>query len=242
MIVNLQPEGWEIIYHRAHALLAAQIAGFWQADNSNQLYQTIAAIAHHDDLEKEWESDQLTPAGAPLDFTLERETSLEVFRRHADEALYKGRWVALLISMHLSFLNQGKAETDADIADFVKEQRQRQAQWRAELDVTKEEVQAAYDFMRWCDRLSLILCQQQIPVGGRQLEIITDSKGQSYTIAQADSGYLNIEPWPFAQEKCCVSVDACCLNQLKFASNDELDQALRSAPRKILSWTFAQSS
>jgi hypothetical protein len=27
MIANLHEKGWEVIYHRAHALLAAQIAG-----------------------------------------------------------------------------------------------------------------------------------------------------------------------------------------------------------------------
>ncbi|TVQ15094.1 MAG: DUF3891 family protein, partial [Leptolyngbya sp. DLM2.Bin27] len=53
MIVNLQSDGWEIIYHRAHALLAAQIAGHWNlSKNTNRLYETIAAIAHHDNLEK----------------------------------------------------------------------------------------------------------------------------------------------------------------------------------------------
>lgn len=111
MIVNLQPDGWEIIYHRAHALLAAQIAGCWDAEKAcPRLYETIAAISHHDDLEKEWEGDQLTAAGAPLDFTLERENSLSLMRRHADEARYRGRWVAMLISMHCCFLNQAQQE------------------------------------------------------------------------------------------------------------------------------------
>ncbi|MEH2083331.1 MAG: DUF3891 family protein [Nostoc sp.] len=36
----------------------------------SHLYETIAAISHHDDLEKEWEEDILTEAGAPKDFTL----------------------------------------------------------------------------------------------------------------------------------------------------------------------------
>ncbi|MEO0409679.1 MAG: DUF3891 family protein, partial [Cyanobacteria bacterium P01_A01_bin.135] len=118
MIVNLQCDGWEIIYHRAHALLAAQIAGHWDFTcKSHRLYETIAAIAHHDDLEKEWEEDQLTDAGAPLDFTLQRSTSVAQLRRHADEALYKGRWVAMLISMHQCFLNQGSE--DPKIAEFL---------------------------------------------------------------------------------------------------------------------------
>lgn len=240
MIVNLQADGWEIIYHRAHALLAAQLAGFWCiGDRTSQRYETIAAISHHDDLEKEWEGDQLTAAGAPLDFTLERETALDQLRRHAEEALYKGRWVAMLISMHLCFLNQGKQD-DPDAADFLADQRQRQQQWRKELGVSKEEAHAAYDFMRWCDRLSLILCQRQIPAGGRSLEIITDFEGQRYEIFQAETGELHITPWPFNTDRCSVSVDACYLDQLKFDSNDELSQALKNAPRKALSWTLSR--
>ena len=66
MIVNLTEEGWEVIYHRAHALLAAQIAGYWNTpDDTAHLVETIAAIAHHDDLEREWQSNHLTKAGAP---------------------------------------------------------------------------------------------------------------------------------------------------------------------------------
>jgi hypothetical protein len=242
MIVNQHPDGWEIIYHRAHALLAAQIAGFWRQDrNSNKLYETIAAIAHHDDLEKEWEGDQLTPAGAPLDFTLERENEIDQLERHAHEALYKGRWVAMLISMHLCFLNQGKEGTDPEVDNFLQEQRRLQEQWRDELDLTKDETLGAYDFMRWCDRLSLILCQKQIPVGGRKLEIITDYKGQSYEVSRSESGNLTVDPWPFEPDQCCVSVDACYLDQLKFTSNEELTEALKTAPRRSLSWTFAQT-
>jgi hypothetical protein len=65
MIVNLVENGWEIIYHRAHALLAAKIAGQWsRKETPVRLYETIAAISHHDDLEREWEGNHLTEANA----------------------------------------------------------------------------------------------------------------------------------------------------------------------------------
>ncbi|AFZ01760.1 hypothetical protein Cal6303_2796 [Calothrix sp. PCC 6303] len=71
MIVNLTKDGWDVIYHRAHALLAAQLGGHWRrADFPVRFYKTIAAISHHDDLEKEWKGNNLTESGAPLDFTL----------------------------------------------------------------------------------------------------------------------------------------------------------------------------
>ncbi|NJR51776.1 MAG: DUF3891 family protein [Leptolyngbyaceae cyanobacterium CSU_1_3] len=30
MIVNFNKDGWDVIYHRAHALLAAQLGGQWR--------------------------------------------------------------------------------------------------------------------------------------------------------------------------------------------------------------------
>lgn len=109
MIANLVENGWEVIYHRAHALLAAQIAGHWhQKDRPERLIETVAAISHHDDLEREWEGNHLTEAGAPLDFTLDKETDLKKLATLTQNSRYRGRWVALLISMHTSFLNEGK--------------------------------------------------------------------------------------------------------------------------------------
>jgi hypothetical protein len=242
MIVNLQPEGWEIIYHRAHALLAAQIAGYWDFDTASyRLYETIAAISHHDDLEKEWEDDQLTPAGAPLDFTLERETAFDQLRRHVEEGLYRGRWVALLTSMHLCFLNQGKAKESQEVLDFLAEQHQLQSQWRDQLDVSKDKAVSAYDFMRWCDRLSLILCQHQVPMAGRDLEITSGPDGTDYWIHQAEVGHYCVDPWPFTPDTLTLNVDACYLTQLQFDSNAALKAALRSAPRQLIFWTLARA-
>lgn len=92
MIVNPTQTDWEIIYHRAHALLAAQIAGQWCREKTPpRLYETIAAISHHDDLEREWERQNLTEAGAPMDFTLDPVTSYSQLRQHLERALYRGR-------------------------------------------------------------------------------------------------------------------------------------------------------
>ncbi|MEH2056182.1 MAG: DUF3891 family protein [Nostoc sp.] len=71
MIVNATPYGWKVIYHRAHALLAAQLAGQWKRqDAPARLYETIAAISHHDDiLQVKFESNaELTQAlqSAPI--------------------------------------------------------------------------------------------------------------------------------------------------------------------------------
>lgn len=243
MIVNLAENGWEVIYHRAHALLAAQIAGHWRrSDSPERLYETIAAISHHDDLEKEWEGNELTPAGAPLDFTLSRSDDIEPLRQHLNNARYRGRWVAMLISKHICFLNQDRWGTSAEWDAFLNEQIQHQEQWRQELEITKDDAERAYQFMRWCDRLSLILAQKQIPDAGRALEITSGIDGQRYDVRQLSNGRLTVEPWPFEDSEFTVNVEATCLTELKYENNEELVKALQSAPIKILDWTFTKQA
>jgi hypothetical protein len=246
VIVNATPNGWEVIYHRAHALLAAQLAGQWRRkDAPARLYETLAAISHHDDLEKEWEEDTLTEAGAPKDFTLDSNTDVDAgvdkLAELAKNALYRGRWVALLISMHISRLNEPSRGKGSKLDKFLDEQLQNQQRWRKELGIKKEEVDAAYAFMQWCDRLSLILCQQELPADERFLEISKGPEGQRYDIMQRSDNLVVVKPWPFQDDKFTVNVEACDVSQVKFQSSTELTQALQKAPIKVLEWTFVKS-
>ncbi|MCF4965986.1 DUF3891 family protein [Nostoc sp. CMAA1605] len=242
MIVNPTPNGWEIIYHRAHALLAAQLAGQWRRKNSPaRIYETLAAISHHDDLEKEWQEDNLTPGGAPMDFTMHQKTSVEKLADLVNNARYRGRWVTLLISKHISRLNEPKRGQCPELDQFLDEQLQNQQRWREELGIKKEDVDAAYAFMQWCDRLSLILCQQELPADERFLEISLGPDGQRYDIMQRSDHLLTVQPWPFEDDKFTVNVEACDLHQVKFASNAELTHALQTAPIKVLEWTFVRA-
>ncbi len=241
MIVNQHEQGWEVIYHRAHALLAAQIAGHWHPKQRPVRWlECIAAISHHDDLEKEWEEKNITPAGAPLDFTLDRTVHLPKIRKLTQDARYRGRWVAMLISMHMSFLYEGRRKESPELDEFLDEQLRHQEQWRQELNITKDEAAAAYGFFQWCDRLSLILCQRQLPVGERFLEIATLPDGTRYDVLQNHNGDVTVKPWPFQEENFQVRVEASYLQQLKFDSSAELSQALQVAPIKTLEWTFVK--
>jgi Protein of unknown function (DUF3891) len=241
MIANLSETGWEIIYHRAHALLAAQVAGHWRrSDAPERLYETIAAISHHDDLEKEWEGNELTEAGAPLDFTLNQDSAIEPLETHINKALYRGRWVALLTSKHLCFLSQAKQGTSPEWDEFLNQQVQQQEEWRKALGIKKDEAERAYQFMRWCDRLSLILAQKRIPEMGRALEITSGIDGQRYDVRQLKDERLTVEPWPFEQHEFTVNVEACCLTEIKFSDNKTFVEALQTAPIKILEWTFVK--
>ncbi|UBF25819.1 DUF3891 family protein [Kovacikia minuta CCNUW1] len=241
MIVNLTENGWEIIYHRAHALLAAQLAGQWRkSDSPVRLYETIAAISHHDDLEKEWEGNELTDAGAPLDFTLDHDSSLEKIKALLTSARYRGRWVTFLTSKHICFLNQTQRGKSSEWDEFLNQQLELQEQWRKELGIDQDEAERAYQFMRWCDRLSLILAQKKIPDAGRALEITSGIDGQRYDIRELADGRVTVEPWPFGADEFTVNVESCQLSELKFRDNKALTKALQEAPIEVLEWTFAK--
>lgn len=241
MIVNPTDTGWEVIYHRAHALLAAQIAGHWRRkDRPARIIETVAAISHHDDLEREWEGDHLTQAGAPQDFTLGQATSVPKLVEHIANSRYRGRWVALLTSLHMSFLNEGKRGESPELDRFLDEQLQNQKQWQKHLDVSKDDVAKAYAFFQWCDRLSLILCQQQLPEDERALEIGRGPDDERYDILQYSNGDVTVKPWPFEDKAFTVNVEASHLSQIKFENNAALVEALQVAPLKTLEWNFVK--
>jgi hypothetical protein len=241
MIVNAVPEGWEIIYQQAHALLAAQVAFAWrEADRPDRWMETLAAIAQHDDGQKFWAGKMgLTPAGAPANFTM-LPFSLEQATQVMAEARFQGQWRCLLTSMHLSFLYEElrgqKPQTDA----FLDEQQENQKRWRQRLKVTKKQARQAYDLMQWCDRFSLILCRSQLPEAERTLEVSKGPDGVQYHVIQQKDGLIRIDPWPFQIKTFVVTVEAAYLHQLQFKDEAELTQALQQAPVREKSWQIAK--
>lgn len=162
-----------------------------------------------------------------MDFTLNQKSSVKKLADMVDNARYRGRWVTLLTSMHLSRLNESKRGESSEMDKFLDEQLQNQQNWRKELGIKKDEADAAYAFMQWCDRLSLILCQHELPDDERFLEISIGPDKQRYEIMQRSDRLVNIQPWPFEDKQFTVNVEACNLEQLKFESNAELTQALQ---------------
>jgi hypothetical protein len=94
--------------------------------------------------------------------------------------------------------------------------------------------------MQWCDRLSLILCQHEVPVDQRALEISKGPDGKRYDIVELSDGKITVKPWPFEDEQFTVNVEASYLTQVTFKDNAELTKALKTAKLDLLEWTFAK--
>lgn len=252
MIVNQTDTGWSVIYQRAHALLAAQIASYWREDARPERWvETLAAIAQHDDGGREWVgANHLQESGAPLDFRLS-EVSLDQPSEAVENAQYHGRWVALLISMHTSNLYSAFRDQGEEFAHFLDEQAENQQHWRRDLKVSKKEADAAYAIMHFGDQLSLILCCQELPTNERELEISKDADGTIYYVAQKTQGgadpragdgetMVTVTPWPFSVREFVVRCETTYLDQLSFKDDQELIQAMKNGRISALTWRFQQ--
>jgi hypothetical protein len=251
MIVNATADGWEIFYHRAHALLAAQIGlqVAWQVgERPARLAETLAALFQHDDLVLEWDSELIGPAGTPLDFTLQAalqsrtpaDVDLQPQIKLVEHALYRGRWVAMLVSMHCCFLLESKPEKPKEMQKFIKEQRAMQQRWQRELGIAPEIADHAYALMQWCDRISLILCKRELPSRERWLEVSAGPDGRRYDAQQRKDGTIDVQPWPFSTPVFTVDAEMIHLAQPAFKNNDELIAAMRAAPVNTVEWQFVQ--
>ncbi|MEW4563181.1 DUF3891 family protein [Bremerella sp. JC770] len=249
MIVKPCDEGWNVIFQPAHGLLAGMLAREFADDRRCPYwFETITAIATHDDGQVAFQSGDrryTTQAGAPKDFTdveMSADQRYQKVRECLENAYRKHRWIGLLESQHAEFLYGDKEGTSRDLKKLLKEERKRRKQTLDELALEADDLQIAYDVMRWCDRCSLILCQDAIPAMGRSVEVITFADGTRIDLCQDESETLRITPWVFDSDQFEVTVEEHRLTQLSFADDKELEEALRSATTHVRRFTFAQAS
>jgi hypothetical protein len=241
MIVNVKRNGWEIIHQRAHGLLAMQLASHWRPDQrAIRWIETLLAIAEHDDSQEDWQgTNHLNDNGTPMNFDMKK-FSLTQARRVTAMSEQKSRWIALLISRHMSFLYEPMRGDNRELDAFLDEQKQRQQRFSRELKVKAAEVQYAYDLMQWCDQFSLILCLDDLPAGQRALEISKGPDGRRYEVVQRTDTTLKVEPWPFESDELTVEVEACVIHQLSFANDSQLLEAIKASPTQTKTWRLTK--
>ncbi len=243
MIVNQTDTGWKIINQQAHGLLAVQVAMHWQIRKRPVHWiETLVALTEHDDGQEPWQDrNHLTTAGAPLPFQIP-EYSVEQCGNMIDIGLHKSRWNALLLSMHTTFLYADKKGTDPALDTFLDQQSGNQTKWRKQYGATKAEADYGYAFVQWCDALSLILCLDQLPPEGRQLEVSKGPDGTPYFISQHPDQTLGLQPWPFEAPEFSVHVETFELVKLVFKDDKELYNALQDSPMVLAEWTFKKTA
>ncbi|WKN46285.1 DUF3891 family protein [Tunicatimonas pelagia] len=242
MIVNQAEYGWDIIFQRAHAILAAQIAMYWKVETRPEPWtELIAAIADHDDGQRDWEGDNhLTDAGAPLNFMLQPPDIAQA-KQMVDNARYRSRWIALLTSMHTTALYESWRGTDKKLDTFLDEQQNYQRKLARGLDVPIQQARDTYQLMYFSDALSLVLCKDQIPPDGLHLEVTPLPSGEMAKIYAVENNLFGLQPWPWEDEGVTLSVEVYHLNQLAFKNDQELYKALKTADVSVKKWCFRAS-
>jgi len=246
MIVKHCEEGWDIVSHYAHGLLAGKIAQQLQIDLRPKFWlDTLTAIVEHDDHLLDFEEQNyLSENGMPLDFTMSCGTNsetLEHAKRVYENSLQKSHLIALLVGRHLEFLYEGLAEEYAPMKKFLENIKSDRSKQRSIYKISKSDEDHSYDILLFCDRLSLILCQDEIPEVERKLEINSTIKDKTYFINQKDDIYF-IEPWCFEQDIIDVEHEYRILDQPSFDSNTALKKALEAAPIKLRYFKLRKSS
>lgn len=231
MIVNTTNKGWEIISQYAHGLLAGRIAAqIHPKYRPKQWVETLTAIIEHDDKQIDLDIQScLSDAGLPMDFTLskpEPQSSLVNRARGLMElAMNKSRWIALLISCHLDFLYNNK-DAGKEMQVFLKEGLAFRKQTVKKFNINEEKLNEYYQILRFCDRLSLIICKDEVPEKGRRLEINKSINHETYFVSRGEADQLIIDPWCFKEKSFDLSVESRYLEQATFSSGKALKTAL----------------
>ncbi|WP_378187484.1 DUF3891 family protein [Aquimarina sp. W85] len=246
MIVNKVIDGWEIIYHYAHGLLAGQIAQqITHAYRPKYWIETLTAIIEHDDNQLDFKQKKyLDSVGAPLDFELDIPTNEELYKRASGVlqlAAFKSGWIMLLVSMHVHNLYHKESSPKDKLWNLLQDQIKLRKTLRRRYGISVEEAEAYYNILLFCDRCSLLMCQNAIPSQGRAIEINKTINNEQYFIKNVDQTTYTIEPWCFERDSFEVAVESRTLTQLKFNNNRELQKALAAANVKIKKWNFKRS-
>ncbi len=243
MIVKHRKEGWEIISHYAHGLLAGKIASQLKKElRPAHWVDVLTAIVEHDDHQLNFdEKNHLTDKGTPKDFTMKGGSDAEALehgKRVFSTATEKSQLVGLLVGRHLNFLYKSLAKEYKPMKDFLDEIGELRKIQRKLYGLSKKEEDALYSMLLFCDRCSLILCQDEIPEVGRKLEINKTIENNTYYISRTDNKSLTIEPWPFEAKSFALDLEFRMLGKIKFQSNAELERSFLDATIKMKSFSI----
>ena len=226
MIVRKSSEGLHVVYQAAHGLLAGKIADELDYKFRPSLWlETLVAVIEHDDQQLDFtEKKYLSAHGMPMDFTDNSATTKQVLircERVVRQARSKSLWSAMLVSYHLDFLYGNLRDKHASAKKFLESQDGFRKECRKHFDLTIAKAESIYQILRFCDRCSLILCKDEIPLQGRKLEINNSLGEKTYMIFYNEDNTINITPWCFQKDEFKISLDEILVEKTQFKNQPE---------------------
>lgn len=236
MIAIYESEKWKIVTQRSHAHLAAQFCQYWEplALSENAL-DLLIATAEHDDVYNELlQDDVLDASGVPLNFD-KRGFNEAACSSLFQLALLKSHYVALLVARHLEFLY--KDDSAATVKFFNKLEKDTHA-LVDRFDVSPSLLDQDYAILQWCDAISLIICQQQIPPASREIEVAKGPDTKPYYLRSMDDEILEVEPWPFRVQQFGVYYEYRLLTKITYENDASFREDLEKAPVSVTKYTI----
>ena len=229
MLVRHHPKGCKIISHYTHALFAGKIGSHLTTDLRNSHWpKTLTAIIDHDDNMQDFGArDYLTDAGTPRDFMRDGGSEKDAIvhtKSLYNETLQKSQWISILVSRHIAFLNKDSANKEMKriLEKMYTKPKEQRRLYR--INIAMED--HLYSVLRFSDRLSLIICREEVPVTGRLLEINSSIGGETYFISVNEDETFCVRPYIFAKDTFEIDFEFKILEQTNFSSNQELEQCL----------------
>lgn len=240
MIVTKNETGWNIFFHRAHALLAFKIGmnikeSLWPLPKYR--LDGLSAITEHDNGQPDWNKrDNLTTAGAPLDFRQPSKLDLTKVKDLISNCLHKSAFVTLMVSMHCKSLYE--EEKSKEIQKFVSEQKDLCKAIRKHLDIKLADSENCYKILRFCDELSLILCQGDIPKMERKIQVEPLPGIEKNFIRKDEEGFLRLDNWCFDSSEFTLTTEYYQTKKLSYNSDHELISELPLGNPNFLDFDF----
>ncbi len=244
MLIRDDGAHWTAIAQPAHAWLSGQVARHWGNDRfapPTPREEVCLAAEQHDVAWIDWDlRPPLEPAAGRAASFLEAPFAgrQAIWHGAPDRLLAQSPYAALLVSVHgrnihTRFGNPADLppERAAAVADYLDEQRARQAELIAALGVAPDEVERAGDLVFALDALSLRVCHGWPPGD------LPPVDGVAIHVACGAGGDVRLDPWPLDVPSLDVHVDARTLAE-RFADEAALHAALAATPWTRLRWTL----
>jgi hypothetical protein len=231
-MIAAHPSGHVAVTQPAHAWLSGQLARAW----GNERFGTVTpreavclAAEQHDvgmaehDLAPTLDVDR----GLPTSFTdVDLDTHLRLWTEGPARLRAQSRHAALLASMHGSALYARRA-AEPSVADFLARRRAFEAELRATLEESDQQIARNQRLLWTWDGLSLALILDWAPWTAPQVPA-ADGRAVALRL-EAREDVRTLDPWPFEAERVVVGTEGRLLVE-RFSEQERLRQAMARAP------------
>lgn len=220
MIVNLTTEGFTVITQTHHAQIACLIAHNLKKKFKERYFlDVLAAIAFHESKETDFNyTRQLSDLGQPISFDKLEETTAESAKKVEqilNNLITRSLLVAALVSSHFKFLypevfslklvSQKNCELDKEAMKLY--------------SITADTYKSLYGIVKFCDRLSLMVCKDEFPDANRCFEINHSLENKLHSLLEKE-GQLLIDPWPFVGDSLEINYEYHLVKQRSFKNTE----------------------